>query len=86
MNMEGLQKEFTKILLLPKKKRDKWITGHKEMILDMLYQIRQEGQIVVRNMEMNEVTKRTIVDYMVVLQNIVDTLERMMRETDQPVD
>jgi hypothetical protein len=76
--MEGLQKEFAKLLLLPKKKKEKWIRDHKDFIHDMLQKIRSESSIVIHEFILNELSRKTVTEYMVTLQQTLSTLEKIV--------
>ncbi|MEO8581464.1 MAG: hypothetical protein ABI425_02675 [Patescibacteria group bacterium] len=79
-HMEGLQKEFSKLLLLPKKKKDKWIKIHKDFIQEMLHKIRNESSIMIHEFTLNELTRRTVTEYMVTVQQTLSTLEKIVDE------
>lgn len=76
--MEGLQKEFSKLLLLPKKKKDKWIRVHKDFIQEMLQKIRNESSIMVHEFMLNELSRQTVTEYMVTVQQTLSTLEKIV--------
>ena len=76
--MEGLQKEFSKLLLLPKKKKEKWIRTHKDFIQEMLHKIRSESTIMIHEFMLNELSRRTVTEYMVTVQQTLSTLEKIV--------
>lgn len=76
--MEGVQKELAKILLYPKKKRDKWVKENQDFINDMLDQIRFESRIRLGDVLSNDSVRTTITEYMVVAQQTLATLEKVM--------
>lgn len=82
-NMEGLQKEFAKVLMMSKKKRDKWVKNHQDFIQDMLDRIRQESSIMVKDFATNELTKSTITEYMVTVQQTLATLEKVVYDNEE---
>lgn len=82
-NMEGLQKEFAKLLLLPTKKKEKWIKSHQDFIHDMLQKIRNESSIMVHEFAYNELARRTVTEYMVVVQQTLSTLEKIVYDSEQ---
>lgn len=80
--MESLQKEFSKILLMSKKKREKWIKENQDFIQDMLDQIRKESSLMVRDFAFNKVTRNSVTEYMVTVQQTLSMLEKIATETD----
>jgi hypothetical protein len=82
-NMEGLQKEFAKLLLLPKKKKEKWLKSHQDFIQDMLQKIRNESTIMVHEFAFNEVARQTVTEYMVVVQQTLSTLEKIVYDGEE---
>lgn len=78
VNLEGLQKEFSKVLKLPEKKREKWIKDHHPFIQEMLQKIRQESSLMVREFAYNEQARKTVTTYMVTLQQTLSTLEKVV--------
>ena len=76
-NMEALQKEFSKVLLMSKKKRDRWMQENEEFIQDMLNKIRQESSIMVREFAFSELAKKSVTEYMVTVQQTLATLEKV---------
>lgn len=77
-HMEGLQKEFAKLLLLPKKKKEKWLKAHRDFIQEMLQKIRSESTIMVHELMANELSRRTVTEYMVTVQQTLSTLEKIV--------
>lgn len=82
-NMEGLQKEFAKLLLLPKKKKEKWIKSHQDFIQEMLQKIRSESTIMIHEFAFNEIARRTVTEYMVVVQQTLSTLEKIVYDGEE---
>lgn len=80
IQMEGLQKEFAKLLLLSKKKQEKWVKANKDFIQEMLQKIRNESTIVVHEFMLNELSRQTVTEYMVTVQQTLATLEKIVDE------
>ncbi len=77
-NMEGLQKEFSKLLLQSKKSKEKWLKENQDFIQDMLDAIRSESSLMVHEFMANTVAKSTVIEYMVTVQQTLATLEKLV--------
>ncbi len=83
VTLEGLQKEFTKILLFPRRRREKWLDQHQDFIYQMLHHVRQESSFVVNELITQKTSQQQVTEYMVTLQQTLITLERIVDEADE---
>ena len=81
--LEGLQKEFTKILLYSKRRRHQWLDKHQDFIVQMLHHVRQESSFVINEVLNQQTAEKQLTEYMVTLQQTLLTLEKIVDEVDE---
>jgi len=83
INLEGLQKEFSKILQMPEKKKERWIKKNQFFIQEMLSKVRHESSLMVREFAFNEQSRKSVTTYMVALQQTLSTLEKVVYDAKE---
>lgn len=81
--LEGLQKEFTKILLYSRRRRHLWLDKHQDFIFQMLQHVRQESTFVINEVLTQQTGEKQLTEYMVTLQQTLITLEKIVDEVEE---
>ncbi len=84
--MSLLQREFTKVLLMSKKKREKWVMENQDFIQQLLFTFRQETSLTLNDVIYSEQGKEQVTEYIVVLQQTLSTLERIVFDGEDSKD
>lgn len=82
----ALQKEFSKILLYPKKRREQWILENQSFLQKILYQMRQESSFTLSEAFTTKQAQRQVGEYMLTVEQTLTTLERIVDESESLTD
>ena len=79
-HMERFQEYISDALLLPGKKRDSWFNKNQQLLKQMFDRIIEESHFAVRDFAMDPVVSKSVVEYMVVVQQTLAMIERMLND------
>lgn len=81
VKLEGIKKEFSKILLYPQQQRRDWVEENADLVTQVLGNIKQESKQIFTDVsalqEMHQIT-----EYFVIVQQTLEVLDRITEESD----
>lgn len=77
-HMQRFQEYLTDVSLFPQKKRDRWIKKHEWLMKDMFDKIRDESHLTLRDFALDPITKKSVMEYMVTVQQTLAMIEKTL--------